>query len=522
MATATHPLTLPAAPERRRSGAVPRPRTRLSHSLAVGGLAAVVKLATALPFLTHYGWDRDELYFLQASRHLGLGYVDFPMITALIGHIVVGVAGPSLTALRLTGVLATMMAAVLVGLCARELDGGLRAQGLAALAFVLTPYGLAGGTIFHPTMFDLLVWIAFAYVALRILRRPEPRLWPWLGVIGAIGLETKGTVAALMLAGAGALLAVGPRGALRTRGPWLAAGIALAGLVPYLGWEAIHGWPTLTFLPTQDAVTAAATPRSAYVLQQLSFVGPALALAAVGVRRLWRDPRLRVLAVLAPVTSLLFFVEQGRAYYALPAIALPLAAGAVAAERWCSARRREGGTRRRAVMAGALVASQIAFTAVAAPLVWPVLPTVTMVRLGLWQASWYKDELGWPELAAQTARAWRAIPAAQRADTALLARNYGEAGALDLYGPALGLPQALSGHLSFQYWHPRRMPQRRALAVGYDAAALRGLCRSQRVVARIGNRWGIANEEQGRTIAVCTLRAPLGVLWARRIATDRL
>ena len=64
--------------------------------------------------------------------------------------------------------------------------------------------------------------------------------------------------------------------------------------------------------------------------------------------------------------------------------------------------------------------------------------------------------------------------------------------------------------------------QRRVLAVGYDATELRNLCRSQRVVARIGNPWGIANEEQGRTIAVCTLRAPLGVLWARRIATDRL
>ena len=522
MATTAQPLTPPAVPTRVRPAAVPRARTRLSHSLAVGGLAAAIKLATALPFLTHYGWDRDELYFLQASRHLGLGYVDFPMITALIGHLVIGVAGPSLVALRLTGVGATMLAAVLVGLCARELDGGLRAQGLAALVYVLTPYGLAGGTIFHPTMFDLLVWIAFAYVALRILRRPEPRLWPLLGVIGAVGLETKGTVAALMLAGAAALLVLGPRGTLRTRGPWLASGIALLGLAPYLAWEAAHGWPTLTFLPSQDAATAASTPRPTYVFQQLAFVGPAMVLIAVGVRELWRDPRVRALAVLAPLTSLLFFVEQGRAYYSLPAIALPLAAGAVAAERWWSARRRDGRSRRRAVMAGALVASQLAAIALAAPLVWPVLPTATMVRLGYWQTGWFKDELGWPELAAQTARAWRAIPAGQRAGTALLARNYGEAGALDLYGPALGLPQALSGHLSFQYWHPRRMPQHRVLAVGYDTATLRGLCRSIWVVARINNPWGIANQEQGQTIAVCTLRAPLGVLWASRIATDRL
>jgi hypothetical protein len=309
---------------------------------------------------------------------------------------------------------------------------------------------------------------------------------------------------------------------LRTRGPWLAAGITLAGLVPYLAWEATHGWPTLTFLPTQDAATAASTPRSTYVLQQLAFVGPAVVLVALGVRALWRDPRLRALAVLAPVTSLLFFVEQGRAYYALPAIALPLAAGAVAAERWWFARRQEGRSHRRAVIAAALVASQLAVIAVAAPLVWPVLPTATMVRLGYWQTGWFKDELGWPELVAQTARAWREIPAAQRADTVLLARNYGEAGALDLYGPRLGLPRALSGHLSFQYWHPRRMAQRRMLAVGYDAATLHGLCSAQRVVARIDNRWGIANQEQGQTIAMCTLRAPLGTLWASWIATDRL
>src|SRR5205807_6975836 len=109
------------------------------------------------------------------------------MATALIGRVVVDVAGPSLLALRLTGVGATMLAAVLVSLCARELDGGLHAQALAALAFVLTPYGLAGGTIFHPTMFDLLVWVALAYLALRILRRPEPRLWPWLGLTAGIG-----------------------------------------------------------------------------------------------------------------------------------------------------------------------------------------------------------------------------------------------------------------------------------------------------------------------------------------------
>jgi 4-amino-4-deoxy-L-arabinose transferase-like glycosyltransferase len=493
-----------------------RALTPVRGTLCVGLLAALVKLTLAAPFLARYGWDRDELYFLAASRHLSLGYVDFPMITALIGRLTIDLAGPSLVALRLTGVVAGMLSAVLVALCARELEGGLRAQLVAGLAFVLTPFGLGIGAIFHPTMFDLLAWVAFSYLALRILRRPEPRLWPWLGLVAGLGLETKGTVAALLVVFTGGLLLVGPRGFVRDRRFWTGVGIAMACLAPYLAWEMAHGWPSVTFLPSQDAVTAASTPRVTYVVQQVAFVGGAVALVAVGVRELWRDRRVRVLALLAPITALVFFVEQGRSYYSLPAIALPLAAGAVAADRWW---RR---SHRRALVLAPLLALQLAALVVAAPIVWPVLPTGKMVKLGLWKPSFYKDELGWPQLVAETASAWRALPAAQRRGTALLAGNYGEAGALALYGPAAGLPQPLSGHLSFQYWHPRRMPQRRALIVGYGPASLAMICTATHIVGRVENRWDIANQEQGQTIVTCTLRRPLGVLWARDIATDRL
>lgn len=488
----------------------------LRQALLIGGVAALVKLALAAPFLSRYGWDRDELYFLQASRHLSLGYVDFPMMTALIGRLTIDLAGPSLVALRLTGVIAGMATVVLVALCARELGGGARAQALATGAFVVTPYCLGIGAIFHPTMFDVLSWVAFSYVALRILRRPEPSRWPWLGVIAALGLETKTTMAALIGVFAVALLVLGPRGALRDRRVWLAATIAIAGAVPYLAWEATHGWPSVTFLPSQNAATAASVSRPGYVVQQLAFLGGAVVLVAAGVRELWRDPRLRALAVLAPATSLLFLAEQGRSYYSLPAIALPLAAGAVAADRWLR------NARRPAVALVPVIACQIAAVVLAAPLVWPILPATTMVASGVWKDTFYKDELGWPQLATQTARAWRSLPADQRARTTLLAANYGEAGALDLYGPADGLPPALSGHLSFQYWRPRRLPDRRALLVGFDAASVRELCVASRQLGTIDNRWQIANEERGRTIVSCSLRAPLGRLWASHIASDTL
>jgi hypothetical protein len=145
-----------------------------------------------------------------------------------------------------------------------------------------------------------------------------------------------------------------------------------------------------------------------------------------------------------------------------------------------------------------------------------------MVRAGTWKDTFYKDELGWPELADQTARAWRGLPAVDRSDGVVLAANYGEASALERYGPAHGLPLVVSGHLSWQYWRPRRLDQRFALVVGYDPGFLGEVCTSWRTLARIDNRWHIDNEERGRLIAACSLRRPLGGLWKPYLARDDL
>ena len=485
------------------------------EALLAGGIGALVKLGLALPFLGRYGWHRDELYFLQASHHLALGYVDFPPATALVGRLVISIAGPSLVGLRLTGVLAAMLAVALVALCVRELGGGFRSQLCASLAFALTPFGLGLGVLFHPTMLDVPVWVGFSYVALRILGRPEPRLFPLLGLIAGIGLETKDTVVALLAVFTFALIALGPRAALRDRRAWLGAGIAVACALPNLGWQIAHGWPSWEFLHTQAAKTAEDTSQIDYVGQQVAFLAGALPLVVVGVVALWRRTPLRALAVLWPVTCLVYFIEQGRSYYALPAVALPLAAGVVSTGRWLSSRRRR-------TIGLAVLTAHLALLLVVAPLVWPVLPERSMIDRGVWNDTFYKDEIGWPELVRQTAAAWKAIPPAHRRDTALLAQNYGEAGALAYFGPRLGLPTPLSGHLSWQYWRPARLPQRHVLTVGVDASELRALCTTWRVVARIDNRWQIDNEERGHTVARCALRNTLGRLWPSQIASNRL
>ena len=463
-----------------------------------------------LPFMTRYGWDRDELYFLEAARHPALGYVDFPPVTAWIGWAVLHTAGASLLWLRMTGQVAGGIAVVLVALMARDLGGGRWAQVGAAAAWAVTPFALGAGSIFHPTQFDVTVWVALSWIVLRLLQGGGMRWWVALGVAAGVGVETKYTVA-VYLAALAAAVAVSPqRRMLWSRGMAAAVAIAVLLVAPNLAWQAGHDWASVRFYPSQQAKTAADTSRPAYVAEGLAFLGGTAVLAAAGIASLWRRG-LRPLAIGPSVVVLVYLVEQGRAYYPLPGLALPVAAGAVAAAGWLSTR-----SRGRIAAAVAVSAFHIAVLVVALPLVVPVLPTSTMVHRGIWDTSFYGDELGWHEMTADVQRAWRGVPAADRAGTVVLAGNYGEAGAIAHFGHAL--PPVVSGHLSWQYWAPRPLTQRWAITVGYDRTWAATICRSWHPLIRLTNRWHIGNEEQGRWVGWCRLRAPLGRLWQSRIA----
>ena len=262
-------------------------------------------------------------------------------------------------------------------------------------------------------------------------------------------------------------------------------------LLPNVVWQVQHGWPSLQFFSSQNATTASDTSRPAYVAEQVLFLGATAGLAATGVVWLWRR-RLRALALIPVLVTLVFLLERGRSYYPLPADALAVAAGAVAVERWL----RRG---RRMLLLGVAGALQIAVIALAGPIVVPFYTTSQLVHSSVWKIGYFKDEIGWQEMTTEVEQAWASVASTDRADGVILAHNYGEASALQFYGR--GLPVILSGHLSWQYWRPQRLPQRFALTVGYPVRGLQVLCSAWKVVDHIENRWHLGNEERGRLIA---------------------
>jgi hypothetical protein len=232
------------------------------------------------------------------------------------------------------------------------------------------------------------------------------------------------------------------------------------------------------------------------------------------------------------------FVLGGKAYYPGAAFTLLLAAGCVPLERRLAARRvplerdlaarrvpfvgsRAGRSARwRRIMpalppAFAAGTAMVAGAVLAAPVALPVLPARALHTVPLQKINYdLGEEIAWPRLVALVARQYGAVPTAQRARTTILAGNYGEAGAIDRYGPGDGLPQVYSGANNFWLWGPPPAADSAAIAVNVDPALLRREFAHVRLVATFWNGLGVDDDEQGVPVYLATgLRTSWNQAW---------
>jgi 4-amino-4-deoxy-L-arabinose transferase-like glycosyltransferase len=458
------------------------------------GLSAAAKVALTVPFLDRYGWHGDELYFVAAAHHLDFGYVDFPPLVPLLAASVQAVAPDSLVALRLLTLLTGGVIVVLAALIARELGASPRAQAWAALALLLSPVFIGSNALFHTATYDQLAWAIALLVFARLLRTGDRRLWLLLGVVIGVGLETKHTMAALPVAILAGVLLSSRRSMLLTSEPWLGAGIALLVFLPNLVWQATHDWISVQYVLSHRGHTDG--PFAYWWQQVLVFINPLFALPAVaGLLNLHRNERFRALVYCVVAVELVFFAMGGKAYYAAPIYPVLYAAGAVWLDGVLTSRVRLAAFMTPAVVAGLFLALAVL----------PVAPTPT----GL-----FADEVGWPELAQQTAGAYDSLSTEQRGHAMVIAHYYQEAAAIDFYGPALGLPRAVSPHLSYWYWAPPRMDPSSAVMVNFTPDEGERLFLDCRQVGTVTNSLRISNNDYGAPILVCTgQRRPLWQAW---------
>ena len=409
---------------------------------------ALIKLSIHLATSGNYGFFRDELYYIDAGKHLAAGYVEFPPFIALLAACIHSIFGDVLVAYHALPALAGAMVVVLSGLMARELGGKRFAQ----------------------------------YVLIVLIKRNQPRYWLLFGLIAGIGLTNKITILMFGFAIVVGILLTPNRKYLWNRWTLLSGALVLVFLLPYVIWNAQHGWATLEFWSTYS--NGHANPASAgdFLYQQVLTMNPlTLPLWLAGLYYYFtpEGKPYRVFAWAFLILYVLFTITHAKLYFLSPAYPALFAGGAVVVEKVL---------RNRRWLRATYIALLLLAGLILAPLAMPILPpSIYASTMGFLNGDagikvedrttgqlpqQLADRFGWDSMTANIAHVYHSLPANEQDQACIFAANYGEAGAIDLYGPQYHLPTAISGHNSYYLWGPGNCSGKIIISIGIPSKQL--------------------------------------------------
>jgi hypothetical protein len=487
--------------------------TPISKELIVPTVAALVTLVVHLIANAHYGFFRDELYFIICGRHPDFGYVDQPPVVPLLAA-ATQVFGDSLFLLRAVPALLAAASVFTTCLLVTEFGGGLFAQAFAALIFLFTGVLASFGGKVATDEIGLLTWPLIALWIVRIAKGANPRLWIAVGIATGVSIESKYMMLFYIVALAVGVAATSQRRLFASPFFALGCGVAFAIALPNLIWQWQRGFPMFELLRNGQTEKNLNPSPLLYLVQEVLITSLFLApVWMIGEAWLLKRPAYRFLGIAFVVLIAEMIVLHGKHYYPASIYTILIAAGAVPIEGWTRARRAV-----RVALAAFATLVGIAFF----PFSLPVLPEAQFAAYAksvvhtlhvpksdfeterLRQPSplpgnW-ADMHGWPELARTVERVYDGLPPNERARAVVLASNYGEASAIAYYTPRIPV---ISGHNQFWLWGLRGHSGDVLVQIGGTCFASQHLYAERRIVARTESRWAIGFE-QHVPIAICS------------------
>jgi hypothetical protein len=459
-------------------------------------LAAIAATMAVLHIATNgrYGIHRDELQTMTDAWHMDWGFVAYPPFTPFVERISYAIFGHSLIGLRLASVIAQSLAIFFTGLAARELGGRRLAQVTAALCVALSPLPIFEGTEFQYSSFDYLWWTLTAYFVIRLLKTENPRWWLAIGATVGMGLMTKYTMAFFIAGIAAGTILTPARRYLASGWFWAAAALTLAMCAPNLVWQARHDWISYHFLHFIHARDVRQGRAEGFFINQFIHCTNLLSVPVwiAGLVAYFRSPRYRMLAWMFVVPFLLFLVNKGRDYYLAAVYPMLFAMGAVVCADWLHKIR---GAARRRVIGGTFFAGLAAIGVFASLILVPWAPSGPLRDFALARNGDLREELGWQDFVSTIAIIRDALPAEQREGARVLVGNYGEAGAIEFYGPAYQLPQELEVTNSGWYRTFPQTPPSVLIVAGWPADDMNEQLSGCRLAGHNGNPLIVNNEE---------------------------
>jgi hypothetical protein len=493
---------------------------------ALVGLVALAKLVLHLATAGRYGYFRDELYYIACSRHLDWGYVDQPPLIALVTWLELHIGGQSLHALRFLPAVAGVALVVLVALLAREMGATRFGIWFASLSTACIGVSFVMDYLLTMNAFEPLCWTGCTYILVRIINTGNEKLWLWFGMLAGIGLQNKYSMAIFAFGVVIGLLLTPERRAFVRPWIWLGGVVAFLIFLPNFIWNVQHHWPFVELMRNikasgRDVELGA----SRYIFEQLFVVTPVpLLVAVIGLVYLFASQdrrRYRALAWAYLVTLAVIVLMRGKNYYIVPAYPILLAAGSVAIER-------AGERKHWAWLKPPIVTLLLLTLLIMLPLGVPVLSAEGFLRYesklpfplpvsekghrGAAMPQYYSDQFGWEEMTAAVARVYSSLTPEERRQACIGAGNYGEAGAIDFFGPKYGLPNAVSGHQNYFLWGPRNCTGKVLILLGDRPEDWNGRCDRVDIAAQLYHPYAIKFEN--KPVLVCHgLKVDLQQIW---------
>jgi len=390
--------------------------------------------------------------------------------------------GDSPFAVRILPSFAHAGTVIAAGLIAKKMGGEKFAQLLSALIIGFAPGFLGIMGIYSMNAFDIFLWSVAFFLLLQLIETKESAYWIALGFIIGAGMMNKismGWFAAGLVVG---VIATPHREWLRTRYPWIAAGIALIMFLPFILWNMQHDFAHLEFANNAARLKYASQNPVTFFSGMIMLYNPVtlpvwLTGFYVLLMRTQREQRIIGIIVLS-VLAILIININSKAEYFNPAAVAVIAAGAVQIEQWLSGRL----TFLRNIYGITVLATGVLMMPMAIDILSVERLSSYMETIGIAPPNTeghsmgalpqhFADRHGWKELTADVLIVYKQLDSAEQQHTMIYVQNYGEAAAIDFYGRQKGLPPAMSGHNNYWIWGNDRLDERVdvLIAVGGEA-----------------------------------------------------
>lgn len=420
-------------------------------------------------FVKGYGYFIDEFYYIACALRPAFGYVDHPPLSPLILTAFQFFFGTSLLAIRVLPALAESASIFFTGILVKEMGGGRFAQCLGACAMATSPVIVTFAGFYSMNAYEPLLAILLLIFAVKMIKENNPRRWVSLGVIMGLGIMNKHTFAVFIAALLFSLLISGQWRLVINK--WAAAGllITLLMFLPNIIWQIQNGYPSLEFYRNAATRKNVYTPPLAFVFNQVLDMSPFIfPVWFAGVFYLLFSKTMkdfRSLSVLFLTLFLLMMLSgtsrPDRLAFAYPAV---IAGGAVYFGMFIS---KHGA----GFLKPAFIVSMYAGLAITLPIVLPyfgyrdVAAYTKFLGLNTEVEAGNKpplpqilaDRIGWKEKFRLVFTAYNSLSEEEKHRTIIAAGNYGQAGAIELYGRKYNLPPVVCGHNTYYLWSRNKL-----------------------------------------------------------------